>query len=151
MRGIFQNGGRFGIFLMFMSLLSYFLQPYNWLSWLPRHWAMLLVPSERSKPLPKSHSIISRKAWFPWFSYLFLSFYFHLSSLRVAISVLVEPLELVSSQFFSAWVEDVPEQGRKKKEDIFCLWISWLWQLASDKSWNRNTEMKRNGNEIEMK
>ena len=75
MRGIFQDGGRFGTFLMFISLLSYFLQPYNWLSWFPRHWAMLLLPSERSKPLPKSHSIISRKAWFPWFSSFFLSFF----------------------------------------------------------------------------
>ena len=50
------------------------------------------------------------------------------SSLRRAIPVLSEPLELVSSQFFSAWVEDVQRQGQKKKEDIFCLWISWLWQ-----------------------
>ena len=51
----------------------------------------------------------------------FLSFYFHLSSLRRAIPVLQEPLELVSSQFFSAWVEDVQRQGQKKKEDIFRL------------------------------
>ena len=49
----------------------------------------------------------------------FLSF-FHLSSLRRASPVLQEPLELVSSQFFSAWVEDVQRQGQKKKEDIFC-------------------------------
>ena len=32
MRGIFQDGGRFGIFQTLISLLSYFLQPYNWLS-----------------------------------------------------------------------------------------------------------------------
>ena len=51
---------------------------------------------------------------------LFLSFYFHLSSLRRASPVLSEPLELVSSQFFSAWVEDVQREGQKKKEDIFC-------------------------------
>ena len=51
---------------------------------------------------------------------LFLSF-FHLSSLRRAIPVLQEPFELVSSQFFSAWVKDVQRQGQKKKEDIFCL------------------------------
>ena len=43
-----------------------------------------------------------------------------LSSLRRAISVLSEPFELVSSQFFSAWVKDVQRQGQKKKEDIFC-------------------------------
>ena len=48
---------------------------------------------------------------------LFLSF-FHLSSLRRASPVLSEPLELVSSQFFSAWVKDVQRQGQKKKEDI---------------------------------
>ena len=36
----------------------------------------------------------------------FLSF-FHLSSSSQAIFVLPEPLELVSSQFFSAWVKDV--------------------------------------------
>ena len=131
MRGIFQDGGRFGNFQTLISLLSYFLRPYNWLSWLLLHWAMLLVPSGRSKPLPKSHSIIGRKAWFPWFSSdsfssFFFSFYFHLSSLRRASPVLSEPLELVSSQFFSAWVEDVQRQGQKKKEDIFCWWISWV-------------------------
>ena len=109
---------------MLISLLSYFLRPYNWLSWLLLHRAMLLVPSQRSKPLPNSRSIIGRKAWFPWFS----SFFFHYSSLRRAIPVLSEPFELVSSQFFSAWVEDVQRQGQKKQEDIFCLWISWLWQ-----------------------
>ena len=132
MRGIFQDGGRFGNFQTLISLLSYFLRPYNWLSWLLLHWAMLLVPSESSKPLPKSRSIIGRKAWFPRFSSdsfsFFLSFYFHLSSLRRASPVLSEPFELVSSQFFSAWVEDVQRQGQKKKEDIFCWWISWLWQ-----------------------
>ena len=50
----------------------------------------------------------------------FLSFFFHLSSSSQAISVLSEPLELVSSQFFSTWVKDVQRQGQKKKEDIFC-------------------------------
>ena len=30
------------------------------------------------------------------------------------MTVLLEPLELVSSQFFSAWVKDVQRQGRKK-------------------------------------
>ena len=48
----------------------------------------------------------------------FLSFFFSTSSLRRAIPVLSEPFELVSSQFFSAWVEDVQRQGQKKKEDI---------------------------------
>ena len=32
MRGIFQDGGRFGKFQTPISLLSYFLWPYNWLS-----------------------------------------------------------------------------------------------------------------------
>ena len=36
-----------------------------------------------------------------------LSFYFHLSPSSQAISVLPDPLELVSSQFLSAWVKDV--------------------------------------------
>ena len=50
---------------------------------------------------------------------LFLSFF--LSSFFIKISsVLSEPPGLVSSQFFSAWVEDVQQQGQKKKEDIFC-------------------------------
>ena len=44
----------------------------------------------------------------------FLSFFLSTSSLRRAIPVLPEPLELVSSQFFSAWVEDVQRQGQKK-------------------------------------
>ena len=54
------------------------------------------------------------------FSSFFLSFFLSTSSLRRASPVLPEPLELVSSQFFSAWVEDVQRQGQKKKEDIFC-------------------------------
>ena len=32
MRGIFQDGDRFGNFQALISLLSYFLRPYNWLS-----------------------------------------------------------------------------------------------------------------------
>ena len=32
MRGIFQDGGRFGNFQTLISLLSYFPRPYNWLS-----------------------------------------------------------------------------------------------------------------------
>ena len=44
---------------------------------------------------------------FPDFLLLFLLSFFHLSSLRRAIPVLSEPLELVSSQFFSASVKDV--------------------------------------------
>ena len=51
----------------------------------------------------------------------FFLFFFHLSSLRRASPVLSEPFELVSSQFFSAWVKDVQRQGQKNKEDIFCL------------------------------
>ena len=50
----------------------------------------------------------------------FLSSFFHLSSLRRASPVQSEPFELVSSQFFSARVEDVQRQGQKKKQDIFC-------------------------------
>ena len=57
----------------------------------------------------------------PDFFFFFLSSFFHLSSSSQAISVLSEPIELVSSEFFSAWVEDVQRQGQKKKEDIFCL------------------------------
>ena len=74
-----------------------------------------------------------KAAVFPDFLLLFIfsSFlsFFHLSSSSQAIPVLSKPLELVSSQFFSAWVKDVQRQGQKKKEDIFCWWISWLWQL----------------------
>ena len=58
------------------SLLSYILRPYNWFTWLLLHWAMLLVPSVHSKPLPKCRSIIGRKAWFPWFSSDFFSSFF---------------------------------------------------------------------------
>ena len=53
--------------------------------------------------------------------FLQILFLLSLSSLRRASPVLSEPLELVSSQFFSAWVEDVQRQGQKKKQDIFCL------------------------------
>ena len=106
----------------FKSLYHFSLTPYtafNWLSWLLLHWAMLLVPSEHSKPLPKSHSIISQKAWFEWF---FL-FFFHLSPSSQAIPVLSEPLELVSSQFSIVWVEMGNKRNNKRKEDIFCWWI----------------------------
>ena len=72
---------------------------------------------------------IIEKPDFPDFlQILFLLSFFLSTSLRRAILVLPEPFELVSSQFFSAWVEDVQRQGQKKKEDIFCWWISWLWQ-----------------------
>ena len=74
-------------------------------------------------PCLKAVLLSVQKPDFPDFLLLLflLSFYFHLSSSSQAISVLSEPLELVSSQFFSAWVEDVQRQGQKKKEDIFCL------------------------------
>ena len=72
-------------------------------------------------PCLKAAPLSVEKPDFPDFLLLllsfFLSFYFHLSSSTQAISVLSEPLELVSSQFFSAWVEDVQRQGQKKK---FC-------------------------------
>ena len=68
---------------------------------------MLLVPSELSKPLPISRSVIGQKARFPRFSSSSFSSFFHLSSSSQAIPVLSKPLQLVSSQFFSAWVKDV--------------------------------------------
>ena len=71
-------------------------------------------------PCLKAAPLSVQKPNFPNFL-LFLSFYFHLSSSSQAISVLSEPLELVSSQFFSACVKDVQRQGQKKKEDIFWL------------------------------
>ena len=70
----------------------------------------------------KAAPLSVKKPDFPDFlQILFLSFFIHLSSSSQASPVLPEPLELVSSQFFSAWVEDVQRQGQKKKEDIFCL------------------------------
>ena len=71
-------------------------------------------------PCLKTASLSVEKPDSPDFLLLFLSFILYLSSLRRAIPVLSEPFELVSSQFFSAWVEDVQQQGQKKKEDIFC-------------------------------
>ena len=76
-------------------------------------------------PCLKAASLSVEKPDFPDFLLLlflsfFLSFFLSTSSLRRASPVLSEPLELVSSQFFSAWVEDVQQQGQKKKEDIFC-------------------------------
>ena len=85
-----------------------------------------LNPCPKAAPLSveKPISPIFFRFFFFFLSF-FLSFflpsYFHLSSSSQAISVLPEPLELVSSQFFSALVEDVQRQGQKKKEDIFCL------------------------------
>ena len=70
-------------------------------------------------PCLKATPLSVKKPDFPDFL-LLLSFFFDLSSLRRAIPVLSEPFELVSSQFFSAWVEDVQQQGQKK-EGIFCL------------------------------
>ena len=62
------------------------------------------------------------KSDFPYFlQIIFLLSFFHLSSSSQAIPVLSRPLELVFSQFFSTWVEDVQRQGQKKKEDIFFL------------------------------
>ena len=70
-------------------------------------------------PCLKAAPLLVEKSDFPDFLQILFSFLFHLSSSQ-AIPVLQEPLELVSSQFFSAWVEDVQRQGQKKKEDIFC-------------------------------
>ena len=71
-------------------------------------------------PCLKAAPLSVEKPDFPNFlQILFLSFFLSTSSLRRAIPVLQEPLELVSSQFFSAWVKDVQRQGQKKKEDIF--------------------------------
>ena len=70
-------------------------------------------------PCLKAAPLLVEKPDFPDFlQILFLSFFLSTSFLRQAIPVLSEPLELVSSQFFSAWVEDVQRQGQKK-EDIF--------------------------------
>ena len=59
-------------------------------------------------PCLKAAPLSVEKPDFPDFLQILflLSFYFHLSSSSQAISVLLEPLELVSSQFFSAWVKD---------------------------------------------
>ena len=63
-------------------------------------------------PCLKAAPLSVEKPNFPFFLSTFSS---------QAISVLSEPLELVSSKFFSAWVKDVQRQGQKKKEDIFWL------------------------------
>ena len=83
------------------------------------YWYLQSILNPCLTPAPLS----VKKPDFPDFLLLFLSFllsFFHLSSLRQASPVLSEPIELVSSQFFSAWVEDVQRQCQKKKEDIFC-------------------------------
>ena len=68
------------------------------------YWYLQSAPNPCLKAAPLS----VKKPDFPNFlQILFLFSFFHLSSLRQAIPVLSEPLELVSSQFFSAWVEDV--------------------------------------------
>ena len=64
--------------------------------------------------------LLVKKPDFPDFLQILFLLSFFLLSLRRASPVLSEPLELVSSQFFSAWVEDVQRQGQKKKGDIFC-------------------------------
>ena len=59
-------------------------------------------------PCLKAAPLSVEKPDFPDFLLLlFLLSFFHLSSLRRASPVLSEPLELVSSRFFSAWVKDV--------------------------------------------
>ena len=69
------------------------------------YWYLQSVLNPCLTPAPLS----VEKPGFPDFLLLlflsfFLSFFFHLSSSSQAISVLSEPIELVSSQFFSAWV-----------------------------------------------
>ena len=110
MRGIFQDGGRFGNFRTLISLLSYFLRLYNWLadfSFTERcYWYL----QSALNPCLKAAPLSVEKPDFPDFlQILFLS----TSSLRRAIPVLPEPLELVSSQFFSAWVEDGSKEERR--------------------------------------
>ena len=76
-------------------------------------------------PCLKAAPLSVEKPDFPDFLLFLLSF-FHLSSSSQTISVLPEPLELVSSQFFSAWVEDVQRQGQKKKEDNYFLLMNFM-------------------------
>ena len=58
-------------------------------------------------PCLKAAPLSVEKPDFPDFLLLLFLSFFHLSSSSQASPVLSEPLELVSSQFFSAWVEDV--------------------------------------------
>ena len=85
------------------------------------YWYLQSVLNPCLTPAP----ISVEKPEFPDFlQILFLSFFlfsFHLSSSSQAISVLSEPLELVSSRFFSAWVEDVQRQGSKEGRRHFLL------------------------------
>ena len=67
------------------------------------------------QPCLEAIPLLVEKPDFPDFLQI-LFFSLFLSS----IPVLLEPLELVSSQFSSAWVEDVQRQGQKKKQYIFC-------------------------------
>ena len=76
------------------------------------YWYLQSVLNPCLTPAPLS----VEKPDFPDFL-LFLSFFFHLSSSSQAISALSEPLELVSSQFFSAWVEDVSCATKGSKEE----------------------------------
>ena len=133
MRGIFQDGGRFGNFQTLISLLSYFLRPYNWLSWLLLHWAMLLVPSEPSKPLPISRSIIGRKARFPRFSSSSFSSFFLLSSFFIKTSY-----PCPTRAFWVSFLTVLQRLGRgcattgSKEERWHFLWMnSWLWQRVA--------------------
>ena len=80
------------------------------------YWYLQSVLNPCLTPAPLS---VEKPDFHDFLLLLFLSFYFHLSSLRRASPVLSEPFELVFSQFFSAWVEDVQRQGQKKKEDTF--------------------------------
>ena len=122
MRGIFQNGGQFGNFQMLLSTLSSYGLITGFADFFTEwcYWYLQSVLNHCPKAAPL---LVENQISLIFFFF----FFFHLSSLRQAIPVLSEPLELVSSQFFKAWVEDVQRKGHKKKEDIFCWWISCAW------------------------
>ena len=58
-------------------------------------------------PCLKAAPLLVKKPNFHDFLQIIYLFFFHLFSLRRDIPVLSEPFELVSSQFFSAWVKNV--------------------------------------------
>ena len=67
------------------------------------YWYLQSTPNPCLKAAPLS----VEKPEFPNFLQILFLSCFHLFSLKRAIPVLSEPLELVSSKFFSTWVENV--------------------------------------------
>ena len=125
MKRIIQDGGRLWNFQKLISLLSYIL--YGLITGLADFFTEQCYWYLQSalNPYLKAAPLLVKKPDFPDFilfllSFFLLSFFFKMSY----PCDLSEAFELVSSHLGQGCATTGSKEG-----GIFCLWVSWLWQL----------------------